>query len=274
MGIKGGYILQPRSIDESEVKRFAPHIRELWLYLLRKANFSPQPFSDKIIKRGQLYTSYTDIIEDLSWYIGFRKKTYQKHHIETAMKRLVKAGMITTMKTTRGMIVTICKYGFYQDPKNYDNHNETYNETYNENYTIFKEGEERNNSKKKKESIPPDKEIDFRKLKTYFNSNTKGPKILKLTENRKRSIKKIVDTYGKTEVYKVLQKTFENDFLNGNNQRSWKVDFDWIFKEGNFIKIIEGRYDESNSGLNKRMPLFDDLVEKVSVGLVESNQHF
>ena len=54
MCIKGGYILQPRVIDESEVSKFPPHVREIWLYLLRKANFIDLQTNGKIIKRGQL----------------------------------------------------------------------------------------------------------------------------------------------------------------------------------------------------------------------------
>ncbi len=36
--------------------------------------------------------------------------------------------MITTAKTTRGMIITILNYEKYQNPKNYETHSETHNE--------------------------------------------------------------------------------------------------------------------------------------------------
>lgn len=32
------------------------------------------------------------------------------------------------------------------------------------------------------------------------------------------------------------------DFLIGNNGRDWRADFDWIFKQQNYIKICEGKY--------------------------------
>lgn len=115
--IKGGYILQPRKIDDSDISKSPPHVREIWSYLIRKANHS----DNKDFKRGQLFTSYKQIINDLSWFVGYRKESYKKHHCEIAMKVLTKANMITTMKTTRGMIITICNYEFYQDPKNYEN---------------------------------------------------------------------------------------------------------------------------------------------------------
>ena len=35
----------------------------------------------------------------------------------------------------------------------------------------------------------------------------------------------------------------ESDFLNGRNGKNTKFGFDWIFKQANFIKIIEGNYE-------------------------------
>lgn len=32
------------------------------------------------------------------------------------------------------------------------------------------------------------------------------------------------------------------DFLMGNNNRDWRADFDWIFKQQNYTKICEGKY--------------------------------
>ena len=112
--IKGGYILQPRQVDESDIFNSPPHVREIWLYLIRMANHK----DNFKLKRGQLLTSYSKIINDLSWYVGYRKESYKKHHCEIAMKQLTKRHMITTAKTTRGIIVTICKYELYQNPKN------------------------------------------------------------------------------------------------------------------------------------------------------------
>lgn len=44
------------------------------------------------------------------------------------MKLLTKEQMIATTKTTRGLIVTICKYDYYQSPENYETNSETNNE--------------------------------------------------------------------------------------------------------------------------------------------------
>ena len=119
--ITGGYFLKARCIQDSEIAHAPPHVREIWDWLVRKALSK----EDGQLKKGQLCTSYKEIIEGLSWKVGFRKETYSKHNCETAMKLLTKAAMITTTKTAHGMIVTVCNYSLYQDYRNYDTYNET-----------------------------------------------------------------------------------------------------------------------------------------------------
>lgn len=129
MTIIGGYYLKARKIEGSEIMHASPHIREIFDYLIRKSNHTETPSHGRIIKRGQCFVRYNDIQEALHWFIGYRKHVYSKHKVETAMKWYKKRDMITTTKTTRGLIVTICNYGYYQNCKNYENHKENHNET-------------------------------------------------------------------------------------------------------------------------------------------------
>ena len=46
------------------------------------------------------------------------------------------------------------------------------------------------------------------------------------------------------KVYEIFKKAEESTFLKGKNGRKWKANFDWIMKETNFVKILEGNYDE------------------------------
>jgi hypothetical protein len=122
--IKGGYYLKARCIQDAEIATAPPHVREIWDWLLKETNHAEAKVTDTIIMRGQCIRSYKEIQEGLHWMIGWRKCTYSKTDCETAMKWLTKREMITIQKTTRGMIVTICKYDYYQNPAHYENHNE------------------------------------------------------------------------------------------------------------------------------------------------------
>ncbi len=118
--IPGGYYIKARCSADSAVAHAPPHVREIWDYLLSRALFK----DGKWLKRGEVSTSYTEIRSALSWFVGWRKMQYSKSQCETAMKWLKAASMITTRRTTRGFIITICNYGKYQDPKNYESHSE------------------------------------------------------------------------------------------------------------------------------------------------------
>jgi len=118
--INGGYILQPRIIQESDISVAPPYVREIWSYLLREANSCDVKYNGHEIKRGQLFRTYEEIREGTKWYIGWRKMMYNENHMKKAMKFLRDTHRITTMKELGGVMITILKYDYYQDPKNYE----------------------------------------------------------------------------------------------------------------------------------------------------------
>ncbi|MCI9284352.1 MAG: hypothetical protein HFJ91_00750 [Muribaculaceae bacterium] len=87
----------------------------------------------------------------------------------------------------------------------------------------------------------------FERFREYFNNAVYGtsiPQITKLTDARKNALRSIFREYEKETVETVIQKTLASDFLC----REWgKVSFDWIFKKANFIKILEGNYDNGTA---------------------------
>jgi hypothetical protein len=119
--ISGGYYIKARCIGDSEIAHQPPHYRELWDWLLANANHTDRKIYGKTIHRGQLHCTIDEIREGLHWHIGYRKQTYKKHDCENAMKWLTRAEMVTTAKTGRGTIITICNYDYYQNPDNYGN---------------------------------------------------------------------------------------------------------------------------------------------------------
>ncbi|MBU0959516.1 MAG: hypothetical protein KKB31_06225, partial [Nanoarchaeota archaeon] len=101
-----------------------PCFRETWIWLLGQANHSKGKSNNRIIERGQLIRTISDIQEGLSWYIGYRKMKYSRDQVAKALRYLCEASMIDTTKTTRGMIITICNYDYYQRSENYEAYNE------------------------------------------------------------------------------------------------------------------------------------------------------
>lgn len=118
--INGGYVLKPRIIKDSDISNASPCVRETWDYLIREANHKGYKRGNFEIKRGQLFRSYSEILDDLCWYVGWRKETYSEGQMKKAMKFLRDTQRITTQKKPGGVLITVCKYDTYQDPSNYE----------------------------------------------------------------------------------------------------------------------------------------------------------
>lgn len=139
--IPGGYILLSRKLIESEIWKKPPLYLKVWIYLLSKAQHKEY----KNLKRGQLWITYQDIMEDCSWMVGARKEKPSKSQIfnilewmrnlcfesnaESNSKATTNEIMITTVKATRGMLITIENFNIYQDSKSYESNAESNNES-------------------------------------------------------------------------------------------------------------------------------------------------
>ena len=130
-----GYIIESRTILNSEIWKKPPLYFKVWHYLLLKAQHADY----KDLKRGQLYTSIGEIREACSYYVGYRKETPSRKEIWSILEWLRnpyegnaegntkgndERNMIVTTKATHGILVTICNYNVYQDPKFYEGNDE------------------------------------------------------------------------------------------------------------------------------------------------------
>ena len=87
----------------------------------------------------------------------------------------------------------------------------------------------------------------------YFNGVCVSlPKVIKVTDKRKRLVINREKEYNKDDIKKVIDLTAESLFLNGSNDRGWTADFDWLMQKQNFIKILEGNYKNKKNGKTKR----------------------
>lgn len=110
--------------------------------------------------------------------------------------------------------------------------------------------------------------IDFQKVADIFNSVCSNlPSVKKITSQRKSAINARVKDYGLNKIGEVFQTVSRNEFLNGNNDRGWTADFDWVMNPNNFIKILEGKYNgkakKSNSGSSK-VQYSDDFKKRIA----------
>ena len=70
---------------------------------------------------------------------------------------------------------------------------------------------------------------------------------LKITEKRKRVINNLLKEYSLEEVIQSMEKIHTSSFLQGNNKTGWQISFDWFINKSNFLKVLEGNYDDKEN---------------------------
>ena len=102
------------------------------------------------------------------------------------------------------------------------------------------EKEEEGDIKKiEKESAPSAKNVT-----EVFNELCPSlSQVTKISDERKRAIKNCLKRYSLDEIKTAFQKAEKSNFCNGNNDRGWKATFDWIIKDANMAKLLDGNYD-------------------------------
>ena len=94
--------------------------------------------------------------------------------------------------------------------------------------------------------------VDYSKLLEFFNqtiseSGSVIKEIRQLTERRKLAIQARARENGKESLMEVIKQAAKSDFLNGRNDRGWVADFDWLMRPNNFVKVLEGNYNNNSN---------------------------
>jgi len=69
------------------------------------------------------------------------------------------------------------------------------------------------------------------------------PRLTVLSEKRKQAIKARCNTYCLAQFKEMFEKAEASDFLKGANNKNWQANFDWLMKDANFAKVLDGNYN-------------------------------
>lgn len=111
--------------------------------------------------------------------------------------------------------------------------------------------------KEKELDIDIEKEIEKRVTcqqvaDLYNDTCVSFPRIQTLSENRKKAIKARLKVYSLEDFKKLFEKAEASTFLKGSNNRNWSANFDWLIKDSNMAKVLEGNYDDKHKTSGKR----------------------
>lgn len=115
------------------------------------------------------------------------------------------------------------------------------------------------------------KNINYQEIIDIYNDTCVSlPRVLKLSEDRKKMIKERLNTYTLEDIKTVFEKAEKSDWLKGNNDRNWKADFDWILSAKKMPRILEGFYDNretsntSKTSEQKQHDRFQGIIDFVA----------
>lgn len=90
-----------------------------------------------------------------------------------------------------------------------------------------------------------DKKNNYQLIADMYNEICLSfPKVISLSDSRKKTIKARLNTYSIEQFREMFIKAEASSFLKGENKQDWQANFDWMLKDANFAKILDGNYDE------------------------------
>jgi hypothetical protein len=115
------------------------------------------------------------------------------------------------------------------------------------------------------------KPSDIDKVVESWNElSTKGlNRVTKInpTTNRGKMLKARLKEYSLDDVLKAIDNVKQSDFLLGNNNRGWMITFDWFVKPNNFVKVLEGNYNNTKSSVEVKKPTVTDHKDTKSAAM-------
>ena len=79
----------------------------------------------------------------------------------------------------------------------------------------------------------------------YNQYCTSFPRIKSLSEARKKAIKARMNSgYNLKDFEKLFELAEKSSFLKGKNDRDWRATFDWLIKDSNMAKVLDGNYSD------------------------------
>ena len=96
-----------------------------------------------------------------------------------------------------------------------------------------------------KESIREKETVDYQGIVDLYNETCVSlPSVRSLTDKRKRALKVRLKNFSIEDLKTVFQKAEKSSFLNGSSDKWSGATFDWLIKEDNIVKVLEGNYDD------------------------------
>lgn len=221
----------------------------LFIHMILKANWKDGNFRGTTVPRG----SFVSSIRKLSEETGLTER-----EVRTGISHLKSTGEVTQESHNKFSVFTVNNYGKYQMSDTQNDNQESYNRQTNDKLTttIEERKKERNKEVYRDDKSSLCQTESVRRVVDAWNLLSKYGirRISRLHSGSKRynSLIARLNEYGEDEVMSAIENVKHSDFLQGKEPgKSWVITFDWFVLPSNFPKVLEGNYDNRNSGDKK-----------------------
>ena len=86
----------------------------------------------------------------------------------------------------------------------------------------------------------------------YNDTCVSLPRCTRLSDSRLKALKARLRKYSLDDFKLLFEKAEASDFLKGSNGRDWSANFDWLIKDANMAKVLDGNYDNSSGPVRNK----------------------
>lgn len=274
-----GWVKIHRDLLDNELWSDKPFTKgQAWVDLLLLANHRDKNAllgnCTELVERGSLITSELKLMERWGWG---RKK------VKLFLNFLESQKMIERNANNKRTAITIVNYGFYQDcdleKEQQKNSKGTAKEQRRDSTGTAQEHKQERKKERRKEYIDTDVSIMQHSISVIIDAwNQLEPygikMIYRINQGSKRctSLIALLEQFGEEKVIQAVDKVKQSDFLQGKTDTRFSLNFDWFINPNNFVKVLEGKYDErhdkkpatkNNNNFERRHYDMDDLESKL-----------
>lgn len=254
------------------------NVKILFLHLLLTVNHEDANYQGMVVKKGQRVCSNR----------GLQKETgLSLEQVKNSLSKLESTHEITRNSTHQYTVITVENWVKFQcvekntthqpthDSNQYQPTNQPTNEEKKEKRKEAKEIKKEKKYKRKEEikekgtlkGTQKEKTTPQQVVELFNETCVSFPRVTKVSEDRKKAIKARLLRYSLNDFKCLFQKAEANSFLKGSNNRNWRATFDWLIKDSNFAKVIDGNYDnktKANNGKERKVRIDKEAIKEMS----------
>ena len=101
---------------------------------------------------------------------------------------------------------------------------------------------------------PPPHHVPYEQVKNLYNEIcTSLPRCTAMSDARRKAIKaRFASGYTMEDFRQLFAKAEASSFMRGGNGRNWRATFDWLLKDANMAKVLDGNYDDHQAAVQEQ----------------------